>query len=112
MRVRKYIPLLGLLIAFSGCTTARIYATSGNDISMTKVSSSGGEAFKIEHRLIFDYTSAIDVQELLRERYGSGHQFENVTVKLKVEVPDFLLNLVTFGIAASRSFEISGDKIK
>jgi hypothetical protein len=30
----------------------------------------------------------------------------------RVAVPDFLLNLVTFGITASRSFEISGDKIK
>lgn len=96
----------------SGCTMARIYSTSGNDVSLTDNANKSGEAFKIEKRITFDYTGAIDVQEVLRERFGSGHEFENVSVKLKADVPDFFLNLITIGIAQSKTFEISGDKIK
>jgi hypothetical protein len=96
----------------NGCTIARIYSTSGNEVSLTDAKHAGGEAFKIEHRISFDYTGAVDVQEVLRERYGSGHRFQNVSVKLKVKPEDFLINLVTLGIAQSKTFEISGDKVR
>ncbi len=101
-----------LCVSLAGCTVARIYATSGNQVSLTETNPAGGEQFTIHHRLVFDYTGAIDVQELLRERYGSGHEFQNVTVKLKSDGIDFLLNLVTFGLAQSRSVEITGDKVR
>lgn len=100
---------LGLLL--SGCTMARIYATSGNTVAMTELKASAGEAFRIEERRTFDFTSAVDVQELLRERFGSGRQFQNVSVKVKTDAADFLLNFVTLGLAQSKTFEISGDKI-
>lgn len=103
-------PLLVMLVA-PGCTMARIYATSGNEVSLTETSSVGGESFTIEHRIVFDYTAAVDIQELLRKRYGSGHEFQNVTVKLKIDPVDYLLNLITIGLANSRSFEITGDKV-
>ncbi len=106
--------LIGLLvvIALNGCTIARIYSSSGNDVSLTDSDRPAGEPFKIEHRITFDYTGAVDIQEVLRERYGSGQKFENVTVKLKVKPEDFLINLVTFGFAQSKTFEISGDKVR
>ncbi len=105
-------PLIVTLVALSGCTMARIYATSGNEVSLTETNPAGGESFTIEHRIVFDYTAAMDVQELLRNRYGSGHEFQNVTVKLKIDVIDYLLNFVTLGLANSRSFEITGDKVR
>lgn len=112
--MRKFL-WVGLCLALglpvSGCTVARIYATSGNRISLTEVDPGAGEPFRITHRIMFDYTSAIDVQEILRDRYGSGHQFQNVTLKLKSDVGDFMINLVTFGLAQSKSFEISGDRL-
>lgn len=112
MKLHSFFLSAFLIVNFAGCTVARIYATSGNDIAMTDSSPAGGESFKIEQRYMFDYTGAVDVQELLRERFGSGHKFENVSVKIKVDVPDALINLVTFGIAQSKTFEISGDKVK
>lgn len=78
---------------------------------MTDTTKSGGESVKIEHRLVFDYTGAVDVQEVLRERYGSGHQFENVSVKIKQEPVDIIVNIFTLGLAQSKTFEISGDKV-
>ena len=96
----------------SGCTLVRIYATSGNEVALTQVSSGGGEQFKINHRQVFDYTGSVDVQELLRDHYGSGHVFQNVTIKYKNDVVDILLNLVTLGLASSRSFEVSGDMVR
>lgn len=111
MNKRSLFAGLLALTALNGCTIARIYSTSGNEVALTD-STQSGEAFKIEHRITFDYTGAVDVQEVLRERYGSGHKFENVSVKLKVKPEDFLINLITIGIAQSKTFEISGDKVR
>ena len=112
MKLRMFVMLALVTSMSTGCTLARIYSTSGNAVSMTDTSKSGGEAFKIEHRLVFDYTGAVDVQELLRDRYGSGHQFENLSVKIKQEPIDIIVNIFTLGIAQSKTFEISGDKVK
>jgi hypothetical protein len=109
---KHFLAGLFVLSALNGCTVVRIYSTSGNEVSLTDSSEKGGEPFKIEHRITFDYTSAIDLQEILREKYGSGQKFENVSVKLKVKPEDFLFNLFTFGIANSKTFEISGDKVR
>lgn len=111
MKLRLFVMLTLIASMSSGCTLARIYSTSGNSVSMTDTTKSGGEAVKIEHRLVFDYTGAVDVQEVLRERYGSGHQFENVSVKIKQEPVDIIVNIFTFGLAQSKTFEISGDKV-
>ena len=112
MNKKHLLAGLFVLSALNGCTIARIYSTSGNDVSLTDSTSKGGDPFKIEHRLTFDYTGAIDVQEVLREHYGSGQKFENVSVKLKIKPEDFLFNLFTLNIANSKTFEISGDKVR
>ena len=96
---------------FSGCTIARIYATSGNQVSLTEVSSGPGEQFEIRHRQVFDYTGSIDIQELLRAHYGSGYAFQNITIKLTNDAFDVMLNLVTIGLANSHTYEVSGDKV-
>jgi hypothetical protein len=101
----------GVLMLLSGCTVARIYATSGNNVALTQTVNKGGDAFIITERITFDYTGAIDVQEHLRAKYGSGHQFQNVTVKLKMEALDVLINIFTLGLAQSKTFEITGDKV-
>ncbi len=112
MKLRFFLTFAVIATMSSGCTMARIYSTSGNSVSMTDSTKSGGDSFKIEHRLVFDYTGALDVQELLRDRYGSGHQFENLSVKIKQEPVDIIVNLFTLGLAQSKTFEISGDKVK
>ena len=112
MNIKSLLAGLLALTTLNGCTIARIYSTSGNEVALTDTDRQSGEPFKIEHRIMFDYTGAVDVQEVLRDRYGSGQKFENVTIKLKVKPEDFLINLVTFTIAQSKTFEISGDKVR
>ena len=104
--------LLVTTFVLGGCTHAKIYATTGNKVSFTETDPAGGESFRVTKRIMFDYTKALDVQEVLRENYGSGNEFQNVTVKLKTEVDDFFINFITFGTAQSRTFEISGDKVR
>ncbi len=115
MAKRKF-PFYGLLILgplfLGACTFARIYSTSGNQVSLTETNPKGGEHFKFSDRSVFDYTGAFDVQDLLAERYGSGNEVQNVTIKVKYDVLDFLLNLVTITLAQSKTFEISGDIIR
>ncbi len=95
----------------SGCTVARIYATSGNQVAFTQQGAGGGEQFKVHKRFVFDYSGGFDIQEVLRERYGSGHEFQNVTVKLKYSGLDVLLNVLTLALANSRTVEVSGDMV-
>jgi hypothetical protein len=104
--------LLLTLFFLGACTHAKIYATTGNKVSFTETDPAGGESFKVMKRITFDYTAALDVQEVLREHYGSGNEFQNVTVKLKTEVDDYFINLITFGTAKSKTFEITGDKVR
>jgi hypothetical protein len=112
MNKKSLLVVLLVALALNGCTIVRIYSTSGNEVALTDSKGQSGEAFKLEHRISFDYTSSVDVQEVLRERYGSGQKFENVSVKVKVKPEDFLINLVTLGIAQSKTFEITGDKVR
>jgi hypothetical protein len=130
-------------------TFSRIYATSGNDISLTDtsestrdrrdceqhyeasdVSKAAGmlkglfsaakeeeeadlptcESFKIRERSIFDSTGSIDIQELLRNEFGTGHEFQNVSVKLRVGLVDYIFNIFTFGIANSQTVEVHGNR--
>lgn len=111
MKLFKLLVILACLIATTGCTVARIYSTSGNSVAMTDTAGSG-ESFTIEHRLVFDYTSAVDVQELLRARYGTGHQFENISVKIRQDPIDVIVNIFTLGLAQSKTFEVTGDKVR
>lgn len=104
----------GALIIFaagSGCTVARIYATTGNDITVTEAEKVAGEAFTITKRVRFEYGGDLDVQELLRSRYGIGNRFQNVTVVIREDLTDMLFNYLTVGLANSRTYDVSGIKL-
>lgn len=66
-------------------------------------------AFKIHERAWFSSAESIDVQEHLREEFGSGHEFRNVTIRIKIDVLDLALNIGTLGIANSQTIEITGE---
>jgi len=104
--------LLVLSMSLSGCTIARFYSTSGNTVAMTSLKQEPGETVTATKRIIFDYTAAIDLQEVLREKVGSGVTVHNVSMKLKLTPVDFLLNLITLGFGNSKTFEITGDVVK
>lgn len=103
---------IGIMLAVGGCTYARIYATSGNTVALTTIKQTRAQSFTVTERIMFDYTGALDVQELVRKKYGSGGVVQNVTVKVQQDPADFLLNFITLGIAQSKTFEISGDILR
>lgn len=103
---------LVMMLGAGGCTYARIYATSGNTVAMTALRQTRANSFSIKERVMFDYTGALDVQELVRRQYGSGRTIQNVTVKVQQDPMDFLVNFATLGIAQSKTFEVSGDLIQ
>src|SRR5438046_550399 len=114
MRVRVWRGTGPLLVAalLSGCTLARIYSTTGNTVALTTVQPGAGESFVLTKHIAFDYTSAVDVQELVRAKYGSGGTVQNVSVKLQSTFGDFMLNVITLGLAQSKHFEVTGDYMR
>ena len=130
--------LLAMGCAFG--TRNRIYATSGNDIALTRYDAAskaagtcakwkeadylvelagGGKApakdaacvsFEIHEDISFSDAKSIDVQEYLRQEFGSGYRFGDVSVKLEIGVWNWLLNVATLGIANSQTIVITGDR--
>jgi len=121
-------------------TRGGIYATPGNDIALTRYDEAskaagpcvqwkesgylvevagGGKhpakdaacvSFEIHENLSFDDAKSIDVQEYLREEFGSGYQFGAVAVRIEIGFFNWMLNLCTLGIANSQTIVITGDR--
>jgi hypothetical protein len=68
------------------------------------------ESFEFHERLIFDSTGSIDLQRYFRDEFGTGHDFRNVSVRLKVGFIDYFANILTLGIANSQTIVITGDR--
>jgi hypothetical protein len=135
--------LLIAALAATGCTmgtVARVYATSGNDIALTRYDEAakaagpcikfkessymvevagGGKgpasdttcvSFEIHENLAFSAAENLDIQEFLREEFGSGYQFGSVSVRIKIGFFNWLLNLFTLGVANSQTIVITGDR--
>ena len=67
-------------------------------------------SFEIHENLSFDDAKSIDVQEYLREEFGSGYQFGDVSVRIEIGFFNWMLNLCTLGIANSQTIVITGDR--
>ena len=109
-RLRTLVVLFA--VGLSGCTYARIYSTSGSTVALTTLQQGAGEQFTISKHVTFDYTSAVDVQELVRSRFGAGGTAQNVSIKIQDTVGDFFLNLVTLGFANSKHYVVTGDYVR
>ena len=155
LAVASLVLAASLLVGCAYGVQARIYATSGSDVSLTrsgKVDVAAGEvcphyvessylfekaselkdymsgdsapepeakeplpacqSFQIHERMAFDSTASIDVQELLRGEFGTGHEFRNISIKIKISWFDWLLNVFTLGLANSQTIEVTGDRFK
>ena len=72
------------------------------------------EHFKTSKRIVFDYTGAFDVSEVLADvmQGKQGDAVTNLTVTVKSGVGDFFINLFTLGLANSRTFQVEGDLVR
>jgi len=139
----RLLLLAAVSLPVTGCTmgtVARVYATSGNDISLTRYDEAaraagpcarfkessyaveiagGGKgpasdtacvSFEIHENLAFSAAENLDIQEFLREEFGSGYKFGSVAVRIKIGFFNWLLNVLTLGIANSQTIVITGDR--
>jgi hypothetical protein len=121
-------------------TQGRIYATPGNDIALTRYDEAaraagtcsrwkesnyavelagrgkgpedgaGCVSFEIHENVLFGEGESIDLQEYLREEFGTGYKFGSVSVKVHIGFLNWLANVCTLGIANSRTITITGDR--
>lgn len=115
MRIRaSHLRTLAVVftVGLSGCTYSRIYSTSGSTVALTTLQQGAGEQFTLSKHMAFDYTGAVDVQELVRSKYGAGGTAQNVSIKIQGTVGDFFLNLITLGLANSKHYVVTGDYVR
>ena len=115
----SYLLLLGIAAAallVSGCTIAKISGRGSIPLILNQPEAKVEVIQRVEHskHIMFDYTSAFDVSEVLSEiLVGSdADAIINVAITVQTTVADFLLNLVTLGIAQSKTFKVSCDVVK
>jgi hypothetical protein len=102
--------------AVSSCTIAKISGRGAVPMYLNAPQSKVESVSHLEQSkmLNFDYTGAIDASEVLGEALAKagGDALINVVMTLKVTPANFFINLVTLGIANSRTFVVSGDVVK
>lgn len=117
MRTVLGITSLALLASLStGCTLAKISGRGTTPMMLNNPNERVQlvEHFKTSKRIMFDYTGAFDVSEVLSGvmRGREGDAITNLTVTVKSDVGDFFINLFTLGIASSKTFQIEGDLVR
>jgi hypothetical protein len=70
----------------------------------------GCVSFEIHENVVFGEGESIDLQEYLREEFGTGYKFGSVSVKVRIGFFNWLVNVCTLGIANSRTITITGDR--
>jgi hypothetical protein len=103
-------------ISLSGCTLAKISGRGNIPILLNNPPARVTVVKHVETSKMvnFDYTGAFDVSEVMGDMLANGNAdaITNVTIVVKSTGANFLLNLVTLGIANSKTFEIAGDLVK
>jgi hypothetical protein len=119
MTAKKYLSYLALILAImvvGGCTMAKISGRGTVPLMMnqpqTKIETI--QQVKTSKTIAFDYTSAFDVSEVLSDILidTKADAIVNLVITIKTTPLNLLLNIVTFGIADAKTFEISGQAVK
>ncbi len=104
------------VLAASGCTVAKI---SGRGVAPILLNNPQTRVQLIKpvqasKHVMFDYTAAFDASEILSSVFAEtrADAIINVTFTVTTTPVDFLLNLVTLGLAASKTMEITGDAVR
>lgn len=120
--MRKYLKVLGvgallvLLPLVLGCTQAKISGTGEVPLILNQPQAKieTVQKFEFSKQVIFDYTNAFDVSEVLNEvMVGAGADaIINLRITIKTNPDDFFLNMLTCGLARARHFVVSGTAVK
>ena len=118
MTVRRNLLLLALvfsMVVAEGCTIAKISGRGSVPLIMNQPQAKVKliKQVKTSKMIVFDYTSAFDVSEVLGDIMAgtNADAIINLVIVLKTTPMDFLINLITLGIANAKTFEISGQAV-
>lgn len=118
MKKQLLFHFLVLIIAVSilGCTIAKISGRGAIPLMMNQPQAKVEVIQKIDTKkqILFDYTGAFDVSEVIGDILigSNADAIININIKLEVSPGDYLINLITLGLANAKTFHITGDVIK
>ncbi len=105
-----------ILISLESCTVAKLSGRGTHPLILNQPQAKVSVIQKVNasKQLLFDYTGAVDVSEVLRDvMIGSDvDAIINITITVKQTVGDFFINVFTLGLANARTFEVNGDVVK
>ena len=111
-----YSALVLTMVAAAGCTVAKL---SGRGVAPILLNNPQARVQLIKpvqasKHIMFDYTAAFDASEILSSVFAEtkADAIINVTFTVTTTPVDFLINLLTLGIAAAKTMEISGDAVR
>ncbi len=117
MKSGSFVLIIVLVSAIlSGCTVAKISGKGPIPIILNQpqVKVEVVQNLSVSRMVAFDYTNSFDVSEILSETlFGTdADAIINCTIVIKNTPTDFLVNLITLGIAAAKTVEIKGQVVK
>jgi hypothetical protein len=103
-------------LVLGGCTLAKL---SGRGVVPMLLNNPRAKVEVIKQvqdskMIVFDYTGAFDASEILSKHLADSQAdaIVNVTITIKSTVGDFFLNLITLGLANSKTIEVTGDLVR
>lgn len=106
----------GGMLTLHACTLAKISGSGSIPIMLNAPQEKYKvvEHINIDHNVRFDYTASYDLYEILGKTLAGkdADAMINTRIHLKSDVDDYIINLITCGIASARTIHIEGDLIK
>lgn len=119
MKLNKMVTLLVFIpsiVVLGGCTVAKISGRGSIPLMLNNPPTRVQVIEQIEEtkHVVFDYTSAFDASEVLAQKLArsKADAVINISITVQTSILDFVLNLITLGIANSKTFEISGQLVR
>lgn len=111
-----FVPVLLATILVEGCVLAKISGRGAIPLILNNPPKKVEvvQNINFSKMRVFDYTGAFDVSEVLTEAMigSNADALINLNITVKTTVVDFLVNLITLGLANSHTFEVQGQAVK
>jgi hypothetical protein len=104
------------MAGLSGCTIAKISGRGAQPLLLNNPPKKVEviQNIRVSKMRVFDYTGTFDVYEALSDEMiaSNADAIINLSITIKSTIADFFVNLITLGLANSRTFEIQGQAVK
>jgi len=114
--MKNFLLFVCIAAALSSCTIAKISGRGPVPLMLNQPNEKIGRTqhYTAQKAINFDFTNSFDVSEVLsRQRHADdADKIINIEVTIKTTAGNFFLNLITFGLANSRTVVIEYDVVK